>query len=95
MDMIFLGDKRILKEIERMNLYFKDRLDEQEERINKISMDTNSNYSKSFINDRKLIELEERIYRLNEDFKFIINTDIVIVILLTIFIGINIYLLMR
>lgn len=93
--MIFLGDKRILKEIERMNLYFKDRLDEQEERINKISMDTNSNYSKSFINDRKLIELEERIYRLNEDFKFIINTDIVIVILLTIFIGINIYLLMR
>ena len=93
--MIFLGDKRILKEIERMNSHFKDRLDEQEERINKISMDTNSNYSKSFINDRKLIELEERIYRLNEDFKFIINTDIVIVILLTIFIGINIYLLMR
>ena len=95
MDMIFLGDKKILKEIERMNLYFKDRLDEQEERINKISMDTNSNYSKSFINDRKLIELEERIYRLNEDFKFIINTDIVIIILLTIFIGINIYLLMH
>lgn len=93
--MIFLGDKKILKEIEKMNLYFKDRLDEQEERINKISMDTNSNYSKSFINDRKLIELEERIYRLNEDFKFIINTDIVIVILLTIFIGINIYLLMH
>lgn len=93
--MIFLGDKRILKEIERMNLYFKDRLDEQEERINKISMDTNSNYSKGFMNDRKLIELEERIYRLNEDFKFIINTDIVIVILLTIFISINIYLLMH
>lgn len=93
--MIFLGDKRILKEIERMNLYFKDRLDEQEERINKISMDTNSNYSKGFINDRKLIELEERIYRLNEEFKFIINTDIVIVILLTIFIGINIYLLIH
>lgn len=93
--MIFLGDKRILKEIEKMNLYFKDRLDEQEQRINKISMDTNSNYSKGFMNDRKLIELEEKIYRLNEDLKFIVNTDIVIVILLTIFIGINIYLLIH
>ena len=93
--MIFLGNRKILKEIERMSLYFKDRLDEQEERINKISMDTNSNYSKGFINDRKLIELEERIYRLNEDFKFIINANIVIIILLTIFIGINIYLLMH
>lgn len=93
--MIFLGNRKILKEIEMMSLYFKDRLDEQEERINKISMDTNSNYSKGFINDRKLIELEERIYRLNEDFKFIINANIVIIILLTIFIGINIYLLMH
>lgn len=93
--MIFLGNSKILKEIERMNLYFKDRLDEQEERINKISMDTNSNYSRGYINDRKLIELEERIYRLNEDFKFIINANIVIIILLTVFIGINIYLLMR
>lgn len=93
--MIFLGDKRILKEIERMNLYYKERLDEQEERINKISMDTNSNYSTGFMNDKKLIELEERIYRLNEDFKFIINANIVIIILLTIFIGINIYLLMH
>lgn len=93
--MIFLGNRKILKEIERMSLYFKDRLDEQEERINRISMDTNSNYSKGFINDRKLIELEERIYRLNEDFKFIINANIVIIILLTVFIGINIYLLMH
>lgn len=93
--MIFLGDKRILKEIEKMNSYFNDRLNEQEERINRISMDTNSNYSKGFINDRKLIELEERIYRLNEDFKFIINANIVIIILLTVFIGINIYLLMH
>lgn len=92
--MIFLGDKRILKEIEKMNLYFKDRLYEQEERINKISMDTNSNYSKGYINDKKLMELEEKIYRLNEDFKFIINANIVLIILLTIFIGINIYLLM-
>lgn len=93
--MIFLGNRKILKEIERMNLYFKDRLDEQEERINKISMDTNSNYSRGYINDRKMIELEEKIYRLNEDLKFIVNTDIVIIILLTIFIGINIYLLMH
>lgn len=93
--MIFLGNSKILKEIERMNLYFKDRLDEQEERINKISMDTNSNYSRGYINDRKMIELEEKIYRLNEDLKFIVNTDIVIIILLTIFIGINIYLLMH
>ena len=95
MDMIFLGDKRILKEIEKMNSYFKDRLYEQEERINKISMDTNSNYSRGYINDRKLIELEEKIYRLNGDLKFIINTSIVIIILLTIFIGINIYLLIH
>ena len=93
--MIFLGNRKILKEIEMMSSYFKDRLDEQEERINKISMDANSNYSKGFINDRKLIELEERIYRLNEDFKFIINSNIVIIILLTIFIGINIYLLIH
>ena len=93
--MIFLGNKRILKEIEKMNLYFKDRLYEQEERINKISMDTNSNYSKGYINDKKLMELEEKIYRLNGDLKFIINTSIVIIILLTIFIGINIYLLMH
>lgn len=50
--MIFLGNSKILKEIEKMNLYFKDRLDEQEERINKISMDTNSNYSRGYINDR-------------------------------------------
>lgn len=93
--MIFLGNKMILKEIEKMNSYFKDRLYEQEERINKISMDTNSNYSRGYINDKKLIELEEKIYRLNEDFKFIINANIVLIILLTIFIGINIYLLMH
>lgn len=93
--MIFLGNRKILKEIERMNLYFKDRLDEQDERINRISVETNSNYSKGYINDRNIIELEERIYRLNEDFKFIIYTDILIIILLTIFIGINIYLLIH
>lgn len=93
--MIFLGDKRILKEIEKMNSYFNDRLNEQEERINRISMETTSNYSTGFMNDKKLIELEERIYRLNEDFKFIINANIVIIILLTVFIGINIYLLMH
>ena len=93
--MIFLGNSKILKEIERMNLYFKDRLDEQDERINRISVETNSNYSKGYINDRNIIELEEKIYRLNEDLKFIVNTDIVIIILLTIFIGINIYLLIH
>ena len=93
--MIFLGNSKILKEIERINLYFKDRLDEQDERINRISVETNSNYSKGYINDRNIIELEERIYRLNEDFKFIIYTDILIIILLTIFIGINIYLLIH
>lgn len=93
--MIFLGNSKILKEIEMMNLYFKDRLDVQDERINRISVETNSNYSKGYINDRNIIELEERIYRLNEDFKFIIYTDILIIILLTIFIGINIYLLIH
>lgn len=93
--MIFFKEKKILEAIAQMNLHFKERLDEQEERINRISMDTNSNYSKGFINDRKLIELEERIYRLNEDFKFIINANIAIIILLTVFIGINIYLLIH
>lgn len=58
--MIFLGDKRILKEIEKMNSYFNDRLDEQDERINRISVETNSNYSRGYINDRKMIELEEK-----------------------------------
>lgn len=93
--MIFLGNRKILKEIEKINLYFKERLDEQDERINRISVETNSNYSRGYINDRKMIELEEKIYRLNEDLKFIVNTDIVIIILLTIFIGINIYLLIH
>lgn len=93
--MIFLGNRKILKEIERVNLYFKDRLDEQEERINKISMDTNSNYSLSFMTDKRTLELNDKLYSLNEDLKFIININIITIILLTIFIGINIYLLMR
>lgn len=93
--MIFLGDKRILKEIERMNLYYKERLDEQEERINKISMDTNSNHSLSFMTDKRTLELNDKLYSLNEDLKFIININIITIILLTIFIAINIYLLMR
>ena len=93
--MIFLGNRKILKEIERVNLYFKDRLDEQEERINKISMDTNSNYSLSFMKDKRTLELNDKLYSLNEDLKFIININIITIILLTIFIGINIYLLMR
>lgn len=93
--MIFLGNRKILKEIERMNLYFKDRLDEQEERINKISMDTNSNYSMSYMTDKRTLELNDKLYSLNEDLKFIININIITIILLTIFIAINIYLLMR
>lgn len=93
MDMIFLGDKRILKEIEKMNSYFNDRLNEQEERINRISMDTNSNHSLSFMTDKRTLELNNKLYSLNEDLKFIIN--IITIILLTIFIGINIYLLIH
>lgn len=93
--MIFLGDKRILKEIERMNLYYKERLDAQEERINKISMDTNSNHSLSFMTDKRTLELNNKLYSLNEDLKFIININIITIILLTIFIAINIYLLMH
>lgn len=93
--MIFLGNSKILKEIERMNLYFKDRLDEQEERINRISMDTNSNHSLSFMTDKRTLELNDKLYSLNEDLKFIININIITIILLTIFIAINIYLLMR
>lgn len=93
--MIFLGNSKILKEIERMNLYFKDRLDEQEERINRISMDTNSNYSMSYMTDKRTLELNDKLYSLNEDLKFIININIITSILLTIFIGINIYLLIH
>lgn len=93
--MIFLGNKKILEEIERMNLYFKDRLDEQEERINKISMDTNSNYPMSYMTDKRTLELNDKLYSLNEDLKFIININIITSILLTIFIAINIYLLIH
>lgn len=93
--MIFLGDKRILKEIEKMNSYFNDRLNEQEERINRISMDTNSNYSMSYMTDKRTLELNDKLYSLNEDLKFIININIITSILLTIFIAINIYLLIH
>lgn len=94
--MIFLGNSKILKEIERMNLYFKDRLDEQEERINRISMDTNSNYSMNYyMTDKRTLELNDKLYSLNEDLKFIININIITSILLTIFIAINIYLLIH
>lgn len=93
--MIFLGNKKILKEIERMNLHFKERLDEQEERINRISMDTNSNYSMSYMTDKRTLELNDKLYSLNEDLKFIININIITSILLTIFIAINIYLLIH
>ena len=72
MDMIFLGDKKILKEIERMNSYYKERLDEQEERINRISMDTNSNYSLSFMTDKRTLELNDKLYSLNEDLNLLL-----------------------
>ena len=78
-----------------MNLHFKERLDEQEERINKISMDTNSNYSMSYMTDKRTLELNDKLYSLNEDLKFIININIITSILLTIFIAINIYLLIH
>ena len=93
--MIFLGNRKILKEIERMNLYFKERLDEQDERINRISIETNSNHSLSFMTDKRTLELNNKLYSLNEDLKFIININIITIILLTIFIGINIYLLIH
>lgn len=93
--MIFFKEKRILEEIERMNLHFKERLNEQEERINKISMDTNSNYSMSYMTDKRTLELNDKLYSLNEDLKFIININIITSILLTIFIAINIYLLIH
>lgn len=92
---MFFKEKKILEEIEKMNLYYKDRLDEQEERINRISMDTNSNHSLSFMTDKRTLELNDKLYSLNEDLKFIININIITIILLTIFIAINIYLLMR
>lgn len=93
--MIFLGNSKILKEIEKINSYFNDRLNEQEERINRISMDTNSNYSMSYMTDKRTLELNNKLYSLNEDLKFIININIITIILLTIFIGINIYLLIH
>lgn len=93
--MIFFKEKRILEKIEQMNSYFNDRLDEQEERINRISMDTNSNYSMSYMTDKRTLELNDKLYSLNEDLKFIININIITSILLTIFIAINIYLLIH
>lgn len=92
--MIFLGDKRILKEIERMNSYFNDRLNEQEERINKISMDTNSNHSLSFMTDKRTLELNDRINQINEDVKLLFNIGIIIMILLLVSVCISLYTLM-
>ena len=93
--MIFLGNKRILEEVEKISLYFKERLDNQDERINELNRETNSNYRMSYINDKQITELNDKFYKLNEDLKFIIHTDIVIIILLTIFIGINVYLMIK
>lgn len=92
--MIFLGDKRILKEIEKMNSYFNDRLNEQEERINRISMDTNSNHSLSFMTDKRTLELNDRINQINEDVKLLFNIGIIIMILLLVSVCISLYTLM-
>lgn len=78
-----------------MNLYYKDRLDEQEERIDKISMDTNSNHSLSFITDKRTLEFNDRINRLNEDVKLLFNIGIIIMILLLVSVCISLYALMR
>lgn len=92
--MIFLGDKRILKEIEKMNSYFNDRLNEQEERINRISMDTNSNHSLSFMTDKRTLELNDRINQINEDVKLLFNIGIIIMILLLVSVCISLYTIM-
>lgn len=92
--MIFLGDKRILKEIEKMNSYFNDRLNEQEERINRISMDINSNHSLSFMTDKRTLELNDRINQINEDVKLLFNIGIIIMILLLVSVCISLYTLM-
>lgn len=92
--MIFLGDKRILKEIEKMNSYFNDRLNEQEERINRISIETNSNHSLSFMTDKRTLELNDRINQINEDVKLLFNIGIIIMILLLVSVCISLYTLM-
>lgn len=91
--MIFLGNSKILKEIERMNLYFKDRLDEQDERINRISVETNSNYSLSYMTDKRTLELNDRLNILNDDVRSLINIGIIVMILLLVFICINLYMI--
>lgn len=91
--MIFLGNRKILKEIERMNLYFKDRLDEQDERINRISVETNSNYSLSYMTDKRTLELNDRLNILNDDVRSLINIGIIVMILLLVFICINLYMI--
>lgn len=93
--MIFFKEKKILEEIERMNSHFKERLDEQEERINKISMDTNSNYSMSYMTDRRTLELNDRLNLLNDDMRSLINIGIIVMILLLVFICINLYILIN
>ena len=93
MDMIFLGNSKILKEIERMNLYFKNRLDEQDERINRISVETNSNYSLSYMTDKRTLELNDRLNILNDDVRSLINIGIIVMILLLVFICINLYMI--
>lgn len=93
--MIFFKEKRILEEIEQMNLHFKERLYEQEERINKISMDTNSNYSMSYMTDKRTLELNDRLNLLNDDVRSLINIGIMVMILLLVFICINLYMIIN
>lgn len=92
--MIFLGNKRILEEVERMSSYFKERLDEQDERINDLNRETNSNYNMSYMTDKRTLELNDRINRLNEDVKLLFNISIIIMILLLVSVCISLYTLM-
>lgn len=92
--MIFLGNKRILEEVERMSSYFKERLDEQDERINDLNREINSNYHMSYMTDKRTLELNDRINRLNEDVKLLFNIGIIIMILLLVSVCISLYTLM-
>ena len=92
--MIFLGNKKILEEVERVISYFKECLDNQDERINKLSRETNSNYHMIYMTDKRTLELNDRINQLNEDVKLLFNIGIIIMILLLVSVCISLYTLM-
>lgn len=92
--MIFLGNKKILEEVERVISYFKECLDNQDERINELSRKTNSNYHMSYMTDKRTLELNDRINQLNEDVKLLFNIGIIIMILLLVSVCISLYILM-